>query len=63
MIAWYVDSNKVLHVDEDGTWIIGKIAEHFGKLAVSRGGKHRFLEMDMEFLGNSKSSMFMKYYI
>ena len=36
-IYWYVDNNKVLHVNEDmNTRIIDKIDEHFGELTVSR---------------------------
>ena len=37
-IAWYVDENKVSHIDEDmNTRIIEAKAENFGKLAILRG--------------------------
>ena len=37
-ISWYVDNNKVFHVNEDvNTGIIEKIDEHFGDLIVWRG--------------------------
>ena len=37
-IKWYVDNNKVSHVDEEvNTNIIETIAEHFGNLKLSRG--------------------------
>ena len=37
--------------------------ENFGNLTVSRGKKHKFLGMDMEFLADGKLSLFMKDYI
>ena len=36
---------------------------HFGNLILSREKKHRFLEMDIEFLCNGKLYLFMKGYI
>ena len=34
-IAWYVDNNKVSHIDEDeNTKVTEIIAEHFGNLTV-----------------------------
>ena len=63
-IAWYVDNNKVSHVDEEvNTRIIEKISERFGNLTVSREKKHKFLGMDIEFLADGKLYLFMKYYI
>ena len=45
-IAWYVDDNKVSHVDEEvNTKMIETISEHFGNLTVSRGKKNKFLGM------------------
>ena len=39
-IAWYVDNNKVSHIDEEvNPKVIETIAEHFGNFAVSRGKK------------------------
>ena len=36
-ISWYVNENKVLHIDEEvKTEIIDTIAKHFGKLTVTR---------------------------
>ena len=43
--------------------MIEKISEHFGNLTVSRGKKHKFLGMDIEFLADGKLSLFMKDYI
>ena len=37
-IAWYVDNNKISHVDErDVTGVIERITERFGEMAVTRG--------------------------
>ena len=37
-IEWYVDNNKVSHVDEYmNTKVIETISEHFGNLTLSRG--------------------------
>ena len=63
-ISWYVDNNKVSHVDEEvNTKVIETISEHFGNLVVSRGKKHKFLVMDIYFLEDGKLYLFMKYYI
>ena len=43
--------------------MIETIAEHFGNLTVSRGKKHKFLGMDIEFLEDGKLSLFMKDYV
>ena len=43
--------------------MIETISEHFGNLTVSRGKKHRFLGMDIEFLADGKLPLFMKNYI
>ena len=38
MIAWYVEDNKVLHIDEEvNKRMIEMIDEHFGELTVFRG--------------------------
>ena len=50
-ISWYVDNNKVSHVDEHiNTRVIEAIAEHFGELTVSRGVNHKFLIMEIKLL-------------
>ena len=43
--------------------MIETISEHFGNLTVSRGDKHKFLVMDIEFLADGRFSLFVKYYI
>ena len=48
-ILFYVDDNKISHVDKDAvTNVINDISKHFGELTVSRGTKHDFLGMDIE---------------
>ena len=45
-IVWYVDDNKISHVDPSVvTDIIHKIEAKFGKMTVTRGDKHEFLGM------------------
>jgi hypothetical protein len=52
-VAWYVDNNKISHVDETVvTDIIKKIEVKFGKMTVTRGKHHVFLGMDITFNDN-----------
>ena len=52
-----------MHVDEYvNTRITDTIAEYFGELTVSIEN-HKFLGTYIEFLGNGKVLLFMKYYI
>ena len=61
---WYVDDNKVSYADgEVNIKVIETIAENFGNIPVSRGKKHNFLGMDIEFLSDGELSLFMKDYI
>ena len=47
-IAWYVDDNKISHVDEKFvTYIIEQIENKFGKMTVTRGKEHTFLGMKL----------------
>ena len=60
-IIWYVDNNKLSHVDEEvNTKNIETISEHFGNLTISRGKKHKFLRMDIQLLAYGKLYLFMK---
>jgi hypothetical protein len=52
-IAWYVDHNIILHVDDTVvTDIIEKIEVKFGIMTVTRGKHHVFLGMDITFNDN-----------
>ena len=63
-MPWYVDNKKVSHIDEEvNTKLIETISEHSGNLTVSRGKKHKFLGMDIDFLSDGKFYLFMKDYI
>ena len=63
-ITWYVDNKKVSHVDKEvNTKVIETISEHFGNLTLSRGKKHKFLWIEIEFLVDGKLSLFVKDYI
>ena len=58
--VFYVDDNKISHVDKEVvTSIIKAISNHFGELAVSRGNKHDYLGMDIE-LKNGKVHVGMR---
>lgn len=63
-LAWYVDDNKLSHVDsrvvDD---ILETIEGYFPGLVIERGKKLGFLGMDIEFIGNGKVKIGMKKYI
>jgi len=49
-VAWYVDDNKISHVDPlVVTAVIEKIEARFGKMTVTRGKEHVFLGMKITF--------------
>jgi hypothetical protein len=49
-IVWYVDDNKLSHVDPQvNTDIIECIKAHYGELVISRGKEHNFLGMKIQF--------------
>jgi hypothetical protein len=64
-IAWYVDDNKISHVDDTVvTNIIEKIEAKFGKMTVTRGKHHVFLGMDITFNDNNGTvTILMKEYL
>jgi Reverse transcriptase (RNA-dependent DNA polymerase) len=63
-IAWYVDDNKISHVNpEVVSDVILKIEERFGKMTVTRGKEHTFLGMDFVFNENETVSISMKNYL
>jgi hypothetical protein len=63
-ICWYVDDNKISHVDPAVvTDIISKIENKFGKMKVSRGNEHDFLGMKIKFHENKTVSIDMKSYV
>jgi hypothetical protein len=49
-IAWYIENNKVSHVDDKvATHIIELIEARFGKMTITRGKDHVFLGMNNNF--------------
>jgi hypothetical protein len=63
-VAWFVDDNKISHVDcRVVTKIIKKIEAHFGKMTVTRGTHRVFLGMDITYEANGTVSIGMKDYI
>ncbi len=63
-LVWYVDDNKISHVDSHVvTSIIEKIKERFDKMSVTRGNEHKFLGMDFVFPGDGTVKIKMKDYL
>jgi hypothetical protein len=63
-IAWYVDDNKISHVDpEVVTMIIQKMEAAFDKMTVARGREHDFLGMHVTFTENNEARICMKSYL
>ena len=59
-IVWYVDDNKISHVNPAlVTTIIKTIESKFGKMTVSRGKEHEFLGMDIKYNGDGTASIGM----
>jgi hypothetical protein len=63
-VAWYVDDNKISHVDPAVvTGVIDKIEERFDKMTITRGREHTFLGMDFVFPGDGTVRIKMKDYL
>jgi len=64
-VAWYVDENKISHVDDTVvTDIIEKIEAKVGKMTVTRGKHHVFFGMDITFINNDGTvTILMKEYL
>lgn len=63
-IAWYVDDNKISHVDPNVvTNIIKKIEERFDKMTVTRGREHTFLGMNIRYTENGTAIIKMQEYL
>jgi uncharacterized protein YeaC (DUF1315 family) len=63
-ILWYVDDNKISHVEPAVVdAIILEIEKRFGKMTVTRGKVHTFLGMNVTFNDNRTVSIGMKEYI
>ena len=61
---WYVDGNKVSHVNlKVNIMIIKTTANMFGDLIITRGKNEKNLDMDIELLDDNKLAIGMKGYI
>ena len=63
-VAWYVDDNKISHVDSKVVdSVIDMIESKFGTMTKRRGKNHVFVGMDIEFMGEGKVKILMKEYL
>ena len=63
-IVWYVDDNKISHVNSKVVdQIIAEIEKRFGKMTVKRGKEHVFVGMNISFIGDNKVKLTMKSYL
>ena len=63
-IAWYVDNNKMSHVDAAVvTNIIEQIEKKFDKMTVTQGKEHTFLEMNITYTDEGTAKVSMKEYL
>mmetsp|Transcript_14843 Transcript_14843/g.21239 ORF Transcript_14843/g.21239 Transcript_14843/m.21239 type:complete len:281 (+) Transcript_14843:3135-3977(+) len=61
MLVWYVDDNKISHVDPEVVdTMIDKMNEYFGKVTVSRGKEHQFLGINFKIRSNRKVELSAK---
>jgi hypothetical protein len=63
-MAWYIDDNKLSHVDSKvNDNIIASIEEHFPGLVITRGKEHIFLGMKIKFIGNGLVEISLQDYL
>jgi hypothetical protein len=63
-ICWYVDDNKISHVNPKTVdWVIEEIENKFGKMTVKRGKSHTFVGIDFTMTEDGKVEINMKEYI
>jgi hypothetical protein len=63
-ICWYVDDNKISHVDAKVVdWVIEEIEKKFGKMTVMRGKKHVFVGINIKFTNNKCVQITMQDYV
>ena len=60
-IVWYVDNNKVSHMNKDAvTGVIEIMKGYFGELIVMRGETYNFLSMHVKIIKNKSIEIEMK---
>jgi len=63
-ICWYVDDMKISHKkSKTVNRIIRQMEEKFGKMTITRGNKHTFVGIDIEFKRNGTVALSMEDYI
>ena len=59
-IVWYVDDNKLLHVDPNVvTYILEEIKDNFGDMIIRRGDTHNFLGVPITIRNENKVDLMM----
>ena len=63
-IVWYVDDNKISHVNSRVVdQIIAELEKKYGKMTVKRGKEHVFVGMSITFTGDGRVRLTMKGYL
>ena len=63
-VAWYVDDNKISHVEQEVVDdIVAKIGKRFPRLTISTGTEHNFLGIRIKYLDDGTVSLNMGDYI
>ena len=63
-ICWYVDDTKISHKDSKVVdWVISDLEQDFGTMTVTRGNKHTFVGIDIEFNEEGTVNLSMVDYI
>eukprot|EP00980_Cylindrotheca_fusiformis_P021369 scaffold8244_cov102-Cylindrotheca_fusiformis.AAC.1 len=64
-VCWYVDDLKISHEKKEVVEsLVEKIEERYGKMTVTRGPKHTYIGMDIEFMKkNGEVKILMKDYL
>jgi Reverse transcriptase (RNA-dependent DNA polymerase) len=63
-IGWFVDDTKISHINPNVVTSVINILEHrFGKMTVTRGHQHKFLGMNITYLGDGTATIHMPTYI
>ena len=58
-LTWYMDDLKISHVKSSIVdSVIVTIESHFGQMTVTRGKKHMYVEIEIDFIGDRKVTLF-----